>query len=276
MPSQPAVALTKPGLHVLFAPLQRFGRHLKLPGIKHAPLPHPHLRRAPRSRHRPGGAAFRLVPSHPRPWRRAVHRPARPLRLDPGGGGPGFARPSRWPRRCARNGWCGSTARCASARRAPSIRTCRPARSRSISARSRCSGRPANCRCRCSASRTIRRRSGSNTASSICAASKLHQNIMMRGQVINSIRRRMKESGFFEFQTPILTASSPEGARDYPGAVAAASRKVLRAAAGAAAVQAARSWCRASTAISRSRRASATRMRAPTVRPASSTSSTSR
>ncbi len=68
---------------------------------------------------------------------------------------------------------------------------------------------------------------------------KLHQNIMMRGQVIDSIRRRMKESGFFEFQTPILTASSPEGARDYPGAVAAASRKVLRAAAGAAAVQAA-------------------------------------
>jgi aspartyl-tRNA synthetase len=44
---------------------------------------------------------------------------------------------------------------------------------------------------------------------------KLHQNIMMRGQVIDSIRRRMKESGFFEFQTPILTASSPEGARDF-------------------------------------------------------------
>ena len=43
----------------------------------------------------------------------------------------------------------------------------------------------------------------------------LHQNIMKRGQVINSIRRRMKEQGFFEFQTPILTASSPEGARDY-------------------------------------------------------------
>src|SRR3954453_5787100 len=44
---------------------------------------------------------------------------------------------------------------------------------------------------------------------------KLHQNIMIRGQVIDSIRRRMKEQGFFEFQTPILTASSPEGARDY-------------------------------------------------------------
>lgn len=44
---------------------------------------------------------------------------------------------------------------------------------------------------------------------------KLHNNIMVRGKVIDSIRRRMKEQGFFEFQTPILTASSPEGARDY-------------------------------------------------------------
>ena len=44
---------------------------------------------------------------------------------------------------------------------------------------------------------------------------RLHKNIMLRGAVIDSLRRRMKEQGFFEFQTPILTASSPEGARDY-------------------------------------------------------------
>ncbi len=44
---------------------------------------------------------------------------------------------------------------------------------------------------------------------------RLHNNIIKRGQIIDSIRRRMKESGFFEFQTPILTASSPEGARDF-------------------------------------------------------------
>ncbi|MCW5693410.1 MAG: aspartate--tRNA ligase [Pseudolabrys sp.] len=44
---------------------------------------------------------------------------------------------------------------------------------------------------------------------------KLHNNIMLRGRVIDSIRKRMKDGGFFEFQTPILTASSPEGARDY-------------------------------------------------------------
>ncbi|MGA2637787.1 aspartate--tRNA ligase [Methylocella sp.] len=44
---------------------------------------------------------------------------------------------------------------------------------------------------------------------------KLHQNIMLRGEIIDSLRARMKAQGFFEFQTPILTASSPEGARDF-------------------------------------------------------------
>ena len=44
---------------------------------------------------------------------------------------------------------------------------------------------------------------------------RLHNNIVLRSQVISSIRRRMIEQGFTEFQTPILTASSPEGARDY-------------------------------------------------------------
>ena len=44
---------------------------------------------------------------------------------------------------------------------------------------------------------------------------RLHANIMLRSNVIASIRQRMVEQGFTEFQTPILTASSPEGARDY-------------------------------------------------------------
>jgi aspartyl-tRNA synthetase len=43
----------------------------------------------------------------------------------------------------------------------------------------------------------------------------IHGNIMKRSAIIASIRRRMMEAGFFEFQTPILTASSPEGARDF-------------------------------------------------------------
>jgi len=43
----------------------------------------------------------------------------------------------------------------------------------------------------------------------------LHANILLRSRVIASIRRRMIAAGFTEFQTPILTSSSPEGARDY-------------------------------------------------------------
>lgn len=42
-----------------------------------------------------------------------------------------------------------------------------------------------------------------------------HANIILRSKVISSIRRRMVDQGFLEIQTPILTASSPEGARDY-------------------------------------------------------------
>ena len=44
---------------------------------------------------------------------------------------------------------------------------------------------------------------------------RIHNNIILRSKVISSIRRRMIDQGFTEFQTPILTASSPEGARDY-------------------------------------------------------------
>ena len=43
----------------------------------------------------------------------------------------------------------------------------------------------------------------------------LHRNIVKRSQIISSLRRRMVDEGFTEFQTPILTASSPEGARDF-------------------------------------------------------------
>ncbi len=44
---------------------------------------------------------------------------------------------------------------------------------------------------------------------------KLHKNMMLRSQVITSVRQRMIDQGFLEYQTPILTASSPEGARDF-------------------------------------------------------------
>lgn len=44
---------------------------------------------------------------------------------------------------------------------------------------------------------------------------RLHKNIVLRSNVIASLRRRMLDQGFTEYQTPILTASSPEGARDF-------------------------------------------------------------
>ncbi len=44
---------------------------------------------------------------------------------------------------------------------------------------------------------------------------RIHRNILKRAAIISSVRRRMVDAGFFEFQTPILTASSPEGARDF-------------------------------------------------------------
>ncbi len=43
----------------------------------------------------------------------------------------------------------------------------------------------------------------------------MHNNILLRSKIISSIRQRMEEQGFIDFQTPILTASSPEGARDF-------------------------------------------------------------
>ena len=44
---------------------------------------------------------------------------------------------------------------------------------------------------------------------------KLHSNILLRNKIITDIRKKMSDIGFMEFQTPILTSSSPEGARDY-------------------------------------------------------------
>jgi len=43
----------------------------------------------------------------------------------------------------------------------------------------------------------------------------LHKNIMLRAKIIREIRNGMEQAGFTDFQTPILTASSPEGARDF-------------------------------------------------------------
>ena len=156
------------------------------PQGRHASLPLPHLRRAPRERHRPDGPPVRLVPSHPRPWRRAVHRPARPLRHDPMRRRSGFA--GLQGGREAALGMGGADRRQGAPRAppAPRIRTCRPARSRSTSARSRCWARRPNCRCRCSASRNIRRTCGCKYRFLDLRREKLHQNIMTRGAIVDS------------------------------------------------------------------------------------------
>ena len=67
---------------------------------------------------------------------------------------------------------------------------------------------------------------------------RVHRNIPLRSQVISHLRRQMEALGFNEFQTPILTASSPEGAR-LPRAEPRPPRQVLCVAAGAPDVQAA-------------------------------------
>ena len=68
---------------------------------------------------------------------------------------------------------------------------------------------------------------------------RMHRNIMLRSAVIASIRSKMVALGFNEMATPILTATSPEGARDFLVPSRLQPGQVLRAAAGAAAVQAA-------------------------------------
>ncbi len=65
------------------------------------------------------------------------------------------------------------------------------------------------------------------------------QNIVLRCQVVAALRAAMTEHGFLEITTPILTASSPEGARDYLVPARQAPRQVLRPAPGPPAVQAA-------------------------------------
>ena len=66
---------------------------------------------------------------------------------------------------------------------------------------------------------------------------RLHRNIKLRSDVISSIRRRMTDQGFTEFQTPILTSTSPEGARDFLVPSRRASGELLCTTASAAAVQ---------------------------------------
>ena len=72
-----------------------------------------------------------------------------------------------------------------------------------------------HCRFRCSATRTIPKSSASSTASSTCAASDLHQNIMLRAQVIAVHRAADGGAGLHRIPDADSHRSSPEGARDF-------------------------------------------------------------
>ena len=204
-----------------------------------APLSLAHLRRAAQSRHRQQCPAVRLGASRARPRRPAVHRPARPLRPDPGGGRPGQPGLQGGRDGALRVGDPGRRqgARAARGHAQPGVAD---RRGRGVRRRDRgADRRPRSCRFPCSASRTTRKTCGCSIASSICAARRCTTTSCCATRSSPRSGGACARAGFFEFQTPILTASSPGGRARLPGAVAHASRQVLRPAAGAAAVQAA-------------------------------------
>ena len=101
------------------------------------------------------------------------------------------------------------------ARTRTSTRRCRPARRGRGRSASTCCRRPKRCRSRWPGTQEIPEEQRLRYRFLDLRREKLHANIVLRSKVISSIRRRMQEQGFLEFQTPILTSSSPEGARDY-------------------------------------------------------------
>ena len=105
---------------------------------------------------------------------------------------------------------------------------------------------------------------------------KIHRNMLLRAGVIASLRRRMIDAGFTEFQTPILTASSPEGARDFLVPSRTHPRHLLRPPARRRSNSSNSPWSPASTATFRLRPASAMRQGGLTAHPASSTNSISK
>ena len=104
---------------------------------------------------------------------------------------------------------------------------------------------------------------------------KMHDNIVLRSKIISFLRNKMSSMGFLELQTPILSTSSPEGARDYliPAVSTTASSTLCRRLRRSSSRS---TWYPASISTSRSHPASATRTQELTALRVSSTSSTSR
>src|SRR5487761_2366197 len=205
-----AIALTKPTPHALFARLtSTLNRQPEQPQNAYASLPLPHLRRPARGRYRQGRSLVRLVPPHPRPRRGAVHRPARSLRADPDSKAFKLAE-------TLRSEWVVRIDGKARLRPAGTENPELPTGQVEVYINEiEVLGPAAELPMPVFGEQEYPEETRLKYRFLDLRRDKLHQNIMLRGQVIDSLRARMKSGGFFEFQTPILTASSPEGARDY-------------------------------------------------------------
>ena len=123
--------------------------------------------------------------------------------------------------------------------RATRTRTWPPATSRSWSTSSRCSPRPRRCRSRSTSTSRSARRPGCATATSTCAGPSPARDLRLRSKVNQIAREVLLARDFLEIETPTLTRSTPEGARDFLVPVRLQPGQLVRPAAVPAAVQAA-------------------------------------
>ena len=183
----------------------------------------------------------RLGAPPPRPRRPDLHRPARPQRAGAARRPPGDDRGGlrRGRARCAPSTWSASPARSSAARRATSTRTSRRARSSSpwptceLLAESETPPFPVDEDTPVDETLRLRYRYLD------LRRERMRDAIVLRHDVVATMRRVLDERDFLEVETPILTRSTPEGARDFLVPSRAAAGQVLRAAAVAAALQAA-------------------------------------
>ena len=197
------------------------------------------LWRSPRVRRRAARPPVRLVPSHPRPRRRAVHRPARPLRHDPMRGRSRFAglRPaeklrSEWVVRHRRR-------RAQAPRGHRERRTCRPAQIEVYVREIEVLGPAGDLPLPVFGDQPYPEDTRLQIPLPRSAPREAARNIMLRGRVVDSHARAHEGAGVLRVPDADPHRLQPRGRARLSRAVAHPSRQVLRAAAGAAAVQAA-------------------------------------
>jgi aspartyl-tRNA synthetase len=156
-----------------------------------------------------------LDPQQARPRRPALHRPARPLRHHPDRPADHAGSFAAARAHAPKESVISVTARWSRARRHGQPEPATGEIELDVAPATSVLAPPSRCRCRSSGEDHYPEEMRLKYRFLDLRRAKLHSNIMLRAKVIASIRRRMIELGFTEFQTPILTASSPEGARDF-------------------------------------------------------------